>query len=387
MTWTPQPDGEIGPTAHENGVNCGFTPAGDSTAVPVAERPENVFRVDPELARLAIAQRVFSLWRVWTFARDTSDGSGWVDRETLFARLAANNVPMSPRNYRHLLAAGEGIFWTLGYGRAPDGGEHVRVYLTGEAKLAARLTRSALDDDRPELVTTNRPGVRKVYIDLSGGLKLAEARCYAAWLGDECTISRDTQAALFGRSHRTLRRWEARLERAGEAITRRENYAQCHPDTTGPDVPDYAYLCKGRDGDTFYGWQRPNTYFSNTETHAHKGNARKVRTASNSVIQPVKKCADGLHRIGRIQFEDKQTARGFVPATKALARHLKQHGDIFDRHHYIWLGESDAGHGIYEASDGQQRTTLDARDLDAERAPAFQLERAKHHYGLSAREK
>lgn len=340
-------------------------------------------RLDPELGRLAVARREFVPLRVWLYAHAAQDGSGRIDRETLFNHLITLGIVTTRRAYDHILKQGERRYWR-GRGR--------NLWLVGYKALAERLVTAALET-RAELVSTNRPGRRKVYLDLSGSLKEAQAQVYAAWLYDKAqerfivtgsglkairtglTISRETLKRLWRRSKNTLLEWEHLT-----GVTSEPNFAQ-HDDPTAAAVPDHAYLCQDKRGREFASWRLPNTYHApEVKQHSHAGNRRKIRAAVNATVeateQPVFVCADGAQPTGRFYFADKQTKRGYVSAFTSIKRHLRKHGDT-DRRHYAKLGRR-YGVNVYECSTGIPHTSLDGRDFKTEHTPGFTGRRVQY---------
>jgi hypothetical protein len=234
-------------------------------------------------------------------------------------------------------------------------------------------------------LTTNKPGVRRVLVDLSGSLRKAVANAYAGWFAVKqkgmkgTQISREALSQLWGVSTPTLLEWE---ELAG--ITKSPNYAQ-QADTSIENVPTHARLVRGRDGTLFVSWQLPNTYFApdSIQLHERVGNSRLVREAVLEVINDQQPAIDrgwgsshadlnngGSLRLGRLYFEDRditnKTWRKTLDGFTQVRRHLKQHQDIF-RPHYVLLGKKGrvAIFERYDIATDLQLTQLWQRDMKA----------------------
>lgn len=123
--------------------------------------------IDPELGRLAIALRQFPLFRIWCYAHLLEGGPGWIEKATLYENLLHLNLEISWREFNHLLSKGNGLYWTVAWATLPNGEYTQRIYLRSPIKMASRLTRRTLRQN-PALVATNRPGRRRVDIDLTG---------------------------------------------------------------------------------------------------------------------------------------------------------------------------------------------------------------------------
>ena len=240
-------------------------------------------RSDPELGRLAIALHLAPQYRLWVVARQISreaGGSGCIDRAELKSRLAGYDIRYSDRQLRRLLAGGAGVFWR------PDGQQ---LYLTGWQRLGVLLVELA--EAHGCEVGFNRPGARQQLVAVAGSLEGWEARLYASWIAyrDGLSISRDRQAALFGRCRKTIRLWEE--QHLAGVVTRRFDYEQHPDDARTPEelydlrghVPDHARGYTVRGAQRRY-WQRVNTYTARVEAHPHGGQARKVRRAVNGAI-------------------------------------------------------------------------------------------------------
>lgn len=363
-------------------------PSGDTdrtSSTKIRERLEKSVLVDIELLRVSIARDEFSEMRLWSYARAFDDGSGRVNKAGLWAYVHDLGIIGSKRTFDHILKQGRDLYWQIYTGK-----ESVFISLTGWRRLAESLTARELAE-QAERVESDQPGARRVYLDLSGDLQEAQARVYAAWMAQRTAkhgfmrISRARLQQLWGRSTRQLIRWEKALGIQSEAC-----YAE-HEDIYNPLVPGHAYLCLAEDGKTvFASWRTSNRYTTppaNFEEHPHSGQRRKVRAAVNRLIdasEPVYFNADG-RKTGRIHFFDHQRGRRWHFGYKVLNRHLKKHGDVFDRQHYVHIGKRYGKH-IEEMSSGDVfRHRGDRRDFEGEQSPDFQARAAFFRQGWSDR--
>ena len=250
-------------------------------------------RSDPELGRLTVALQRAHQYRLWIVGREMTrqaDGSGRIHKTDLRTKLAFYSIEGTDRHVRRILAAGEGLFWRQDR-KHPD-----RLYLVSWKQVSLKLL--ALAEAQKIEIGFNRPGTHEQLVDVSGSLQAWEARLYAAWIAhrdgaEGVSISRACQAALFGRSEKTIRQWEKRYLRG--LVTKRTDYEQHPDDQRTPDelydlqnyIPDHAepYTAAMEQGMvTRRYWQRPNTYTSSIDPHVHSGQARKVRKAVNRAM-------------------------------------------------------------------------------------------------------
>ena len=161
-----------------------------------------------------------------------------------------------------------------------------------------------------DLIATNRPGVRDVYLSPAGSHEAWEAMLYAGWMAhrENPTIARETLEMLFGRSADTLRRWEQK--RLQDTLTVRENYAQCHvPENDWFDfIPEH---CRSYVANVALEWQflpdrarvladAQHLYGQGIRQHHHRGQAAEVRKIVNAQLdQPTSQRRGGLHRFKR----------------------------------------------------------------------------------------
>lgn len=303
----------------------------------------SLLRADPELGRLAISFNQAHLYRLWVVVRQIvrdEDGSGRVAKAELKRRLADYGIHYSERQIRRMLRAGEGVFWRQ------DRRQRQFIYLAGWQRLGADLAQRA-----DLCLGHNKPGASQQLVDVSGGLEQWEARLYASWIAyrDQeggLSISRDRLAELFGRTPKTIRKWEA--DRLGGEVAKRFDYEQHPDDARSHDelyalrghVPEHAiaYTVKTPAGPAHRRvWQRVNTYTSSTEAHPHRGQARKVRRAVNSAIS-----ADTDGGPWRMYY----TLEEHRKRLKSRRFRMGQDGDV-NRLVHVLIGENQ-GRGVWE---------------------------------------
>lgn len=327
---------------------------------------------DCELGRLCKGRLETREYVLWGYAHDAAGGSGKITRNDLFTAVSQLGITTCRRTFNDWLHKGMGIYWR------ERGGY---LYLTSWKKLARKHTKWAAQQ-RPELVSTNLPGQQRVRLDLTGSLQSVHAKLYGGWLTVKAAkngyldISRYTLTALWSASKRALLGYEKLL-----GIRVEERYAES-ADIHNPLIPAYAYLCLDTNGHDFASWQLSNRYYpTSIEIHPANGQRRKVRKACNGVFDTPNPAAIRrgggcrIERIGRITFYGKYGKKGYIPAAKQLDRHLRKHGDVWQRPHYIYL-TTRYGKRIYECSTGAcWRSADDGRDRVGEGAADFQRRR------------
>jgi len=308
------------------------------TSLPQPEPPPKPIKYDSELARLAIAVSLVAVYRIWEVGRSMTsgtDGRGNVTKKALRATLAQFGINYSYTHLNRLLQTGEGTFWHID-------SETNKIYIRSWRVVAVYLAQKAVVI-APELVETNKPGTRQMYIDPSGSLEEFEAKIYIGWLAyrENPTIARQTLATLFNRSADTIRRWEENHLKG--QLTIRANYVQSPSLSYTPPPHAVAYVAKVTfNGETRleprYRWQMSNSYLTPLiGQHCAKGQARKVRRAVNhSLNQPVDQRRDGLPGL-KLYFDSAESLRIF------LKKHHQEVG-------YLWRGENKHGHGIFEVN-------------------------------------
>ena len=303
----------------------------------VAATSERTLRSDPELGRLTIPLHIAHQYRFWIVGREITrkdTGSGCITKPELKRQLAFYGIPYTERHVRRILADGEGRFWRQ------DKKHPERLYLQSWKRVSLSIV--ALAQDHGIEIGYNRPGAHEQLVDVSGSLEAWEGRLYAAWIAhrdgtDGVSISRARQAALFGRSEKTIRQWEKRHLK--KTLTKRTDYEQ-HPDDMRSfdelydlqhHIPNHAeaYTTATRHGivERRY-WQRPNSYTSRICPHAHRGQARKVRSAVNGVFSAE---TDGGTR--RTNY----TAKAHYKRVRSRKFRLGQDGDVMEPVH-VYLG-------------------------------------------------
>jgi hypothetical protein len=301
---------------------------------------EITIRVDPELGRLCIALFLAAIFRLWVIGRELTrkaSGSGQVQRKALRESLSTYGVKMTREHFNRLLRSGEGTFWNI------NGDQ---IFIRSPRFVAWKVVKLAASKSA-DLVATNRPGVRDVYLSPAGSHEQWEAMIYAGWIAhrENPTIARETQEKLFGRSADTLRRWEQK--RLQDILTVRENYAQCHvPENDWFDfIPDHArvyvanVLWNGHYSQIVrVYWRMSNTYLvKGIRQHHRRGQAAQVRKIVNFQLdQPTTSRRGGLQRFKR-----------YFDSAKGLRAHIKKHGGI----RYLWRGESKFKRGIFEPNE------------------------------------
>jgi len=320
---------------------------------PVEECPPiNTIAGDPELARLAVALHQAPQFRLWLvllqMIRETNVNH--LSRAGLKAALSKYKINVSERNLRRWLRRGHGIFWNV----TDD-----YIYFAGYETVAKRLVEMALKHELTDLINTNRPGKRGMYIDVSGSLQQFEAHIYAAWLAhrENPTIARSTLSVLFNREARILRKWD---KLAGiKVIT---NEAQFAPDHF-PDVPEHAYMYEAAVGvgrsETRFRARMANTYHTPViKQHGKRGQSRRVYYAVGKYLESVEPAGNceqsegsnaltgGLKPTSRRYFANAAKARSSAKHTGKRIRYIALRRDMYKR--MVWD----------YAPDGVQRTTV-----------------------------
>ena len=195
-----------------------FSPPGavpNSDAQAVAQVPKETlsqpnahFLLHPALALAFLRQGQTAVARLWLLLRLLDeDGRGWWTREEIEAALTDKDAPTylcTPRYLRQLLAQGDGLFWQQDEaGKAcPEPAE--RVWLRGQAKVAAALGLRRLRGKTVELPA------RLLFAPI-GELR---AHLYASFHSGRgaaaAPISRATLCDLSGVSPRTQQSYDAR---------------------------------------------------------------------------------------------------------------------------------------------------------------------------------
>ncbi|MEM9954515.1 MAG: hypothetical protein AAF846_23100 [Chloroflexota bacterium] len=310
--------------------------------------PEGIL-VDPEAGRVARLIGQFGVYRAWVFAHSTNDGDGWVERKQLEDLWQTVGVAKGKRQARRIIQRGiKQSYWT-------QDKKTKRIYLFGQVRVTTKLVEEALDNGYHHLIETNKPGKRRVQVNLAGSVQEASAYLYAAWHVAKdpdrkgTTISREMLSELWQVSVPTLLSWE---DIAG--IGKQANFAQSN-DTSTDNVPAHAYLTLNRDGKTATAWRLPNTYYVNNgsiQQHSHTGKATHIRQAVRVEISLAEQRGSigdaALPRSGKRYFTDSNAYK--MDAFKACGNYLRKlgrmNGDVF-QHRYFYIG-SRHGVRIYE---------------------------------------
>lgn len=305
---------------------------------------EKVVRIDAEIARIQVGLCIDEGGRVWAALREMvreSNSGGVVAKKGLRQRLAAWGVVYTTQHLCSILRVYDGLYWNR---------DKKHLFVRSPRHVAKGLVRRCVERRRLELIQTNQPGGRDMYLPLAGNLECWRGHVYAGWIAyrEDPSISRAVLAMLFGRDEDTLRRWEqTRLASLVQVVERR---AQCGFDAQQVPIPAHAqsYVARVKNQESgnyelkagIY-WRLPNNYrVSGIEQHPHRGQGRKVRAAFKQAIaeQPIEVKADGQQRPVRVYFE----------TPDALKRHLKKHGWDSRRYRYLFRGENKAGILMYE---------------------------------------
>lgn len=321
-------------------------------SAPVDERPQsNTIAGDPELARLAVGLNEAPQFRLWLvllqMVRDTN--INYVLRADLEAMLRKYGITVSERNLRRWLKHGHGLFWNV---------TEKRIYFAGYKTVSIRLVERAVHKKLPDLISTNRPGKRSMYFDVSGSLQQFEANVYAAWIAfrENPTIARSTLSALFNREPRILRQWDKSANI--DVIT---NEAQFAPDYFA-EVPEHGYMYQAALGngrsETRFRARMVNSYHApQIKQHGKRGQSRRVFHAVGKYLESIEstgKCEQGRGSNTSTGGLKPTGRRYFADSTKAR-RSAKHKGD---RQRYIALGMNKNQQMVWDyTTDGRQRTT------------------------------
>lgn len=310
-------------------------------------------RVDPELGRVALGLNLTAPLRVWLVLRQHFGQPGWTDRQTLYAALQGAGVTLSRRHFNRLLKEGEGLFWGLtGNGR---------VHARGIIRVVKEITARALAEN-PDLVATNTPGVRDVYLRVDGPLTAFKARLYAGWLThrENPRIARATLCKLFACTRETLWAWEALLPRTLEVIP---SYTQIALDPRDDErlagcIPAHAYNYLTRHNQVRIRWQSPNVYRTRLlRQHPRNGQSRKARVAAAKVIRdsrPAEKSAGGRPDNRRLAFgRDHWEPRQYFASAACFRAFVRRQGARaqaapLDGQRSVFRGYDRREHAIYE---------------------------------------
>ena len=161
-------------------------------------------RTDPELGRVCVCLYQAAEFRLYVIARDLTrqaGGSGKVGRDRLRETLALYGIDLQQKALQPAIEGRRRAFLATD-DQTPI--HHQSRPFSGDPGAKA-----------PEYFTTNRPGVRDVYLSPTGSLEQWEATIYAGWMThrENPTISRAALEKLFNRSSDTLQALGARPAR------------------------------------------------------------------------------------------------------------------------------------------------------------------------------
>lgn len=302
-------------------------------------------RIDPEIARLAVALRRDPELRLWMVLRHVAGASGGrLDADELYQRICRIVTDYTRRHFNRLLKSGAGTFWTI------DGDR--QVWLWGGAALGKHLVELA----GPELVSSNPPGARDMFIPIGKNIQQFRAHCLGAWYAhrENPTLSRMTLEMLWGRDADTLRRWEDLIIASpNHQLFRRENTADLITNQNNahlvPCALDNPSVRQGYtwDGRPLVSWRIPNTYVVFGYRQAPKrGRGRQRRQAALDLLQQLPVIAGqspALSGAGRkrIYWND--------------GKHLEAHNRRNDRpaNALVFIGEDRHGARHWALTDGR----------------------------------
>ena len=128
---------------------------------PLESNPE--VRTNAELARIQVALCVDEGGRIWTVLRDTvthTKSPGWLSKRDLPGLLAAYGIHYSKQHLGRILRRYEGLYWNTDH-------KQKRLYIRSPHSVTEKLTQMCFDQKRPELVLTNIPRGKDMYLPTS----------------------------------------------------------------------------------------------------------------------------------------------------------------------------------------------------------------------------
>ncbi|MEQ8671864.1 MAG: hypothetical protein RLP44_05320 [Aggregatilineales bacterium] len=342
--------------------------------------------IDAEAGRIAKVVDQFGIFRSWAYGHAVDDGDGHIERDELEVIWYEAGVATSKRHCRRLIKEGINLgYWT-------HDKKTGRIYLSGQLRVAKQLVNTAVNLGHSHLVETNKPGKRRVEVDLSGSMQESSAQLYAAWMitkdseREGITISRDMMCALWDVSIPTLLKWETIAH-----IGKQANYAQQN-DTSTDHVPAHAYLTLNRDGSHSAAWRLPNTYTiadKSIQQHPRTGKSKKIRKAvQHEIVQAEQRGAIGdaaLPSSGKLYFTQKASSSvdPFHACSDYLRKVGRRDGDM-KRRRYFYVGKR---HGVqifepYNPVTNIPETYLSQRLIWQESDDRFEQTRESYHGAL-----
>lgn len=301
-------------------------------------------RINAELARIQVALCLDEGGRIWAALRDAvtrTDSPGWLLKRDLRGLLASYGIDYTRQHLGRILGRYRGIYWNID----PD---RKRLYVRKPDFVTKKLIQICFEQGRPELVLTNQPGGKDMYLPTSGSLERWRAYVYAGWLGfrENPTIARSTLEMLFNRDQDSLRRWEE--THLADLVQVIEGRAQCGFNAQDIPIPDHAqsYVARVKTGSGAWEltpaiyWRLSNTYHVGSIRQHHRlGQGRKIREAAKQAIlaQPIDCKADGMQRTKKVYFA----------THKSLSSYLKKHG-WSKQYRYLFKGENRSGILMFE---------------------------------------
>ena len=353
--------------------------------IPLAEQPAeptHTVLVDSELMRVLVALGYGAQTLVYAVAQEMirrADGDGKVSESALLDKLKSLGIEATRKTIRdRWLKEGNGVLWDW---HKPS----KMLYLYSPQRMTKRGLRGRLDAvtmalaaGRRELVETNPPGTRMIYVPIAATLKGWCGQLLAAWHNSRAdhtsNISRFTLGILWGvKSKKTLISWER-----AAGIKRDACYAQYTDSEHIPAKHAHPYLAQvtTAEGETVCEVramaQHSNVYNApSMKEHQHRMNPRARRRASLFLLEnaassdiPNGVCGAtaessgvGFKPTGRRNFFSNED--DLPKAFKRLQSHLRRDPDD-NTAHFVRLG-FDKRHNrwVYEQSiDGYQRTDL-----------------------------
>jgi hypothetical protein len=355
------------------------TPPAIATSAPTVDAGcvDTALRCDPEFARIAIALKMGLCLRLWIVLRQlrresNKHGFTW---DELCAALDRYHVRYSKQNLKRWLNTGnnpELRWWHIDQRTG-------KVYPVGYARLAVDIveyTRARIQGKHAtkfyNIIATNRPGSRDMYIDVSSyRIRQFEANVYAAWIAykENPPISRFTLTRLWNATTKTLIAWGhiGHIRTLPSyAYYSEAHYADLPTDTDGKNRPDVKPA--EINGRNFWEVQVSNVYISPiVKQHDRRGKSRRASREIRLALskEHVGNCAQSLNRDDMLKPTGSLFYESHDDAKESVTRR--------DKHPcLIWQG-SDGTHNYFAYSkDGNGRLGLVtcARLFDAIRIEA-----------------
>jgi len=237
---------------------------------------EQTIHIYPTLAQAMLRQGEAAAGRLWWLLREQVKDCGGHLSQAEAISLATHHWQLfkTPRRVRQLLAAGDGLFWTVN-GRG--------IWLHGVARVAAALGVTRLQGKRVQMPASQ----------LSGSLKQAKAALRATFFAAKPkTISRHTESSLTGLCRRTLQNYDA----LPTGVKQQENIAigsRCSQEAAQETAwkrgcASFTFVDSqgklGPAGASYLAWQMANSYHSAYPTVA-KGRQRRINQQLSDLVK------------------------------------------------------------------------------------------------------